>query len=85
MRLDQYGFMHFICLQAELTARAVKYFEARAKTFDKGLRHGLTKIEFHSDGCTISYKSSHCSNCRDLDSTDETYVSCEDLLEFDEE
>ncbi len=85
MRLDQYDFEHFIRLQVELTARATKYFEARAKTFNNELRHELTKIEFHSDGCTISYKSSHCSNCSDLDNTDEIYVSLEDLLEFNEE
>ncbi len=85
MRIDQYDFEHFVRLHVELTARATKYFEARAKTFTDDLRHKLEKIDFHSDGCTITYKSSHCSICPDLDETHEVEVSIEDLMAFNEE
>lgn len=85
MNIAKSDFDQFARINAELTARAKKYFDARAKSFNSQLRHEIEKIEFNSDGCTISYKSSHCSNCRDLDDTDEIYVSIEDLLEFNEE
>ncbi len=85
MKIDQYDFEHFQRLHVELTARATKYFEARAKSFNKEMRHELTKIEFNSDGCAISYKSSHCSDCRHLDESNEIDVSIADLLEFNDE
>ncbi len=85
MRIDQSEFERFAALHAELTQRARKYFEARAKTFNPNLRHEIEKIEFSSDGCTITYRSSHCSNCRGNDDIDELYMSIEDLMEFNEE
>lgn len=85
MRIEKSEFERFAALHAELTQRARKYFEARAKTFNPNLRHEIEKIEFGSDGCTITYRSSHCSNCRGNDDIDELYMSIEDLMEFNEE
>lgn len=85
MKIDKSGFERFAALQVELTARAKKYFEERAKTFNPNLRHEIEKIEFSSDGCTIAYRSSHCSSCRGNDDIDELYMSIDDLLEFNEE
>lgn len=84
-KIDKSGFERFAALHAELTQRAKKYFEERAKSFNPSLRHEIEKIEFNSDGCTISYRSSHCSNCRGNDDIDELYTSIDDLLEFNEE
>ncbi len=85
MKIDKSGFERFAALHVELTLRAKKYFEERAKSFNPSLRHEIEKIEFNSDGCTISYRSSHCSNCRGKDDIDELYMSIDDLLEFNEE
>ncbi len=86
MKIDQSEFERFAALHAELTQRARKYFEARAKPpSNPNLRHGIEKIEFSSDGCTITYWGSHCSKCHGNDDIDELYMSIEDLLEFNKE
>lgn len=85
MRIGNDEFANFIRLDAELRALAGRYFEARAKTFNPRLRHEIEKIEFQDDGCTITYRSSHCSNCRGNDDVDEVYATLDDLLEFAEE
>ena len=85
MNIDKSGFDRFCAVHAELSARAKKYFEMRAQHFNPGLRHSIEKIEFSSDGCTITYRSNHCSNCRGNDEIDELYMSIEDLLELNED
>lgn len=85
MRIDKAEFAQFARQYAELTARARKYFEERAKNFNPQLRHSIEKIEFQEDGCTITYRSTHCSSCRGNDDIDDIYVSLDELLEFNEE
>ncbi|MCC7527962.1 MAG: hypothetical protein IT342_05530 [Candidatus Melainabacteria bacterium] len=82
MKIGKDEFANFIRIDAELRALATNYFEARAKTLNPRLRHEIEKIEFHDEGCTISYRSSHCSNCRGNDDLDDIYVSLDDLSEF---
>jgi hypothetical protein len=83
MRIDKSDFERFAALHAELTQRAKKYFEARAKTFNPELRHEIVQIDFDSDGCSITYRSTHSSNCRG--DIDELSMSIEGLMEFNEE
>ena len=85
MKIDHSGFERFAALHAELTARAKRYFEARAKTFNPNLRHEIEKIEFDSGGCSITYRGSHCSNYRGNDDINEISMSVDDLMEFNEE
>ncbi len=83
MRIGKDEFAQFLRIDAELRALAAKYFEERAKSLNPRLRHEIQKIEFQDEGCTITYMSTHCSNCRG--EIDEIYVSLEELLEFGEE
>lgn len=85
MRLDQYDIEHFLRLQVELTARATKYFEARCQIFDQIVRHELAKIEFHSDGCTITYRKVSISTGFPIEGPEEIEVSIDDLLSFNDE
>jgi len=85
MKIAKSDFDRFAALHAEMTARAKKYFEERAKNFNPRLQYEIEKIEFGCDGCTITYRGSHCSNYRGNDDIDELYMSIEDLMEFNEE
>lgn len=85
MKIEKADYEGFAAIYAALTRRAQKYFDECAKSFDPGLRYTIEKIEFSSDGCTITYRSSHCSACRHNDDIDWLDVSIDELLESNEE
>lgn len=82
MKVGKDEFANFLRLDAELRALATSYFEARVKAMPRPRLYAIKKVDFHDDGCTITYHSRHCSSCLDYEDPTEIYVSLEDLLEY---
>ncbi|MBA3855329.1 MAG: hypothetical protein C0507_00325 [Cyanobacteria bacterium PR.3.49] len=70
----------FVRINESLRERAGQIFEERARSLNPQLRHEINSIEFDESGCTISYTSTHCSNCRHYDEIDHEYISLNELL-----
>lgn len=79
-RLDYESFVRHYDILME---RARQLFAEKARHLNPELRHEIVKIDFDDSGCTIHYKSSHCSNCQP--DVDEWHVSLDDLLEDEAE
>jgi len=73
-------YAQFVRINEGLRARASEIFEERSRALNPQLRHEIRSIEFDESGCTISYTSTHCSNCRHYDEVDYDYISLNELL-----
>lgn len=82
MRIDSSDFDSFLRINAELKARATRYFEERAKHFENQLRHEIVSIDFSADGGSITY-TSHC--CHREDETNDICFSFDDLAAFEQQ